>query len=124
MPLLRTVDRHRYDNLVDFGRYLTEVDDDRLVVPLARAGEIVTGEGDGALRGLQIVEENKVLVGEGLAVGLHADSGGVQVEVGSGGGAGIPTEPDRQRGELGRARLSRLLGQADVAALGEADGHL
>ncbi len=65
-----------------------------------------------------------MLVGESLTVCLHPDGGGVQVEVGASGGASVPPEPNRQRGELRCARVGGLFGKADVAALGKADGHL
>src|SRR5262249_2182841 len=42
----------------------------------------------------------------------------VEVEVGAGRGARVPAEPDYDRGKAGR-----LLGQRDVAALGETDTH-
>ena len=43
----------------------------------------------------------------------------VEVEVGAGGGAHVPAEADHDRGQA-----RRLLGQRDVAALGEADTHV
>src|SRR5664279_1641056 len=57
-------------------------------------------------------------IGDDFAGAVEQEGGGVEIEVGSGGCAGVPTETDEHRGH------SRcLLGEGDVAAFGECDCH-
>jgi hypothetical protein len=63
-PGIAVIDGDREDDGRDLGRCVGQVDLDLLVVALTLAGEVVTGVLDRAIRGLEIVEEDKVLIGE------------------------------------------------------------
>ncbi len=116
--VLGVVDRDREDDLLDVGRQARQVDLDLLVVALALAGDVVAGVLDGLVRRRLVVEEDKVLVGVDLAARVDRDGARVEVEVRAGGGADVPAEADRDGGQ---ARC--LLGERDVAALGQAYSH-
>lgn len=70
--------------------------------------------------GLLVAVEDHVLVVHDLTVGAEPESDGVEVVVGPGGGARVPAEPD---GELGEGAAG-FLGERDIAALGERNGHI
>src|SRR5262249_42693790 len=112
------VDGDREDDLVDVGGEARQVDVDRLVVARALAGAVVARVDDGLVRGLLVVEEDEVGVGVDLALRVDRDGGGIQVEVRAGGGADVPAEA---HGDGGQARS--LLGERDVATLGQAYSH-
>src|SRR4051812_37809457 len=113
------VDADREDDLVDLGGHAGQVELDLLVVALALTGEVVAGVLDGAVGAGQVVEEDEVLVREDLAVGAHADRGGVQVEVGAGGRTHVPAQAHDDVRET-----RSLLREADVPTLGQADAHV
>src|SRR5262249_33819232 len=118
LALLGLVDAHREHDLAGLSGHGGQVDLDLLIVTLAAAGQVVAHVLDRTIRALQVVEEHEVAVGEDPAVHVEHDRGGVQVKVRPGGRARIPAEPDYDRGEAGR-----LLGERDVATLGETDTH-
>ena len=111
--------RDREDDLVDVGRHGAEVDLDLLVVALAGAGEVVAGcstEPSGLFR---LLKKTKWSSERTLPLGVEHEraeasrSKSAPVVV-----RGVPAEADDDRGQAGR-----LLGERDVAALGEADTH-
>lgn len=147
LALVRVVDGDREDDLVDLRRDVAQVDLDLLVVAVALAGEVVAGVLHGAVGGEQLAVgargavEDEVRVGQDLAVGADEDRGGVEVELGAGGGPRVPAESDVHLGEAGLregggeggqfgvvgtggGRGQALLGEADVGTgLGERNTH-
>lgn len=90
---------------------LGQVDDDRFVVALTLAGEVVPRVFDGPLGAFQIVVEDEVRVPQDPAVAAQQRAG-VEVEIGPRGRARVPTETDQDPGEV---RCG--LGEGDVAPL-------
>lgn len=115
------VDGDGEDDLLGFGRDLLEVDLDDLVVAVADTGEVVTGVVHGTLGRVQVAPVHEVLVAEDEAVRAEDEGAGVEVEVSSGDLAalGIPAEADVQS----QQEAAGFLGQVDLGALGEGNGH-
>src|SRR5690606_23531994 len=118
LAVLRVVDGHREDDLLDVGGDGGEVHLDLLVVALALTGEVVTRVLDGAVGALEVVEEDEVGIAADLARAVQQQGAGVEVEVGAGRGTDVPPQSDDDGGEA-----RRLLAQRYVAALAEADSH-
>ncbi|CCG42696.1 hypothetical protein PHAMO_400077 [Magnetospirillum molischianum DSM 120] len=119
LPAFGVVDGDGDRHGLNVRREEVEVNLDRFVVAVATAGLIVAGVLDRAVDRLQVVVEDECLLVRDLVVRPEHKRRGVQVEVGTVGGTGIPAEADQYPLETGLA-----LGQADVSALAQRNGHV
>ncbi len=113
---LELVDGDGEGDLLDAGGNLGEVDLDRFVVARAIAGQVVALVHDGAFGRCLLVVEDEVGIGAHLAGAVEHESGRVEVEVLTVGGARIPAETDVEQSETRSG-----LGEVDVAAFLQAD---
>lgn len=116
------VDGDREDDLLDLGGDLGQVHLDHLVVAVAGAGQVVAGVVQCTLRAVQVAPEDEVSVGANRPGGGQQERAGIEVEIGAThlAALGIPAEPDVEVGQ----RPASLLGEVDLAALGQRNRHL
>ena len=113
-PAVRLVDAREEDDLVGVRRQGVQLHIQALVIAVALTGPVVPLVLHSTGRVLEVVVEDEVLLGKSLAAGVGDQGRGVQVESCAVGGAGVPAEADSCKGHA-----RSLLGQGDVAALGE-----
>ncbi|MNV19811.1 hypothetical protein D3C71_1106910 [compost metagenome] len=112
------MDGDGHGDLVDVGRHVGQVDGDFLVIAIAAARRVVARVDDGAVGRLQVVIENEISIGTGLAIRFQQEGAAVQVECGAIGGARVPAQANH---DFLQARS--FLAQVDIAAFLQTDRH-
>ena len=110
---------HGKGDAVDVGRYLGQVDLDRLVIAVAFTGTVVARVLNRAVNAFELVVKNEIGVSADFSVSLEQESARIQVEVLTIGGASIPAQTHEDFGHPGG-----FFGQRQVAAFGKGKCHV